>query len=473
MTTLHRWLGITIGWLLCVWLVSGIVQSFVPFPALSAAERRAATQVFAPVAVVTLPATDRTAPIERLRLTSVAGVARWVATPSDGLALAFDASTGARLAAIDSKAAVQIAEQFHGTAAASVTGPIPFDRWTVHDKYLPYRPMFRVHFADAAGTQLYVAAATGEIVQRTTVRQRGWNYVGALLHWINLGTLRAHFETWHFVIRALASIALVLVFAGLFVGIRSAWLSYQRARQKLSPYRGLRRYHHLLGLAAGLIILWWLASGWLSLDRGTFFNGAQPTVAERAALRGGTLWDAAEAFRAYIPGAMRDAIELEWTTISSMPRLTVRTHREARYYVLGEGNALAVAPLLDEPTLRSAAERAFAPLRVRTITVPGPDDAYARRGAPFATTVRRLEFADPDHTWLHIDAASGEVISLMDASRRRYRWLVDGMHTLDFPLLNRAGSLWHVLLVIATTFALLFVLTGIALAWRRLRGARH
>jgi hypothetical protein len=61
----------------------------------------------------------------------------------------------------------------------------------------------------------------------------------------------------------------------------------------------------------------------------------------------------------------------------------------------------------------------------------------------------------------------------MDASRRRYRWLVDGMHTLDFPWLNRAGSLWHALLLLATTFALLFVLTGIALAWRRVRRVRH
>jgi hypothetical protein len=473
MTRLHRWLGIAVGWLLCVWLVSGIVQSFVPFPSLPTSERRAAAPALPSMAAVALPAMERGARIEKLRLTSVGGAPRWVATPAEGANRAFDAASGKPLPLIESAEAAQIAASFQGSVPANVTGPLPFDRWTVHDKYLVSRPMFRVRFDDAAGTELYVAAATGEVVQRTTARQRGWNYVGALLHWLNLGTLRAHFDTWHFVIRSLASIALLLVFAGLFVGIRSAWLSYRRARSALSPYRGLQRYHHLLGMAAGVVILWWLMSGWLSLDRGTLFSAGQPTSSEQAALRGITLGRAAAAFQAHIPSVMRDAVELEWTAFAGTPRMLVRTRNEVRYYVLGAGDVLVAAPPVDHDTLRTAAERAFSPARVRAISTPLPDDAYARRGAPFGATVRRLELDDAANTWLHIDVASGEVVSRMDASRRRYRWLVDGMHTLDFPWLNRAGSLWHALLLLATTFALLFVLTGIALAWRRVRRVRH
>lgn len=43
--------------------------------------------------------------------------------------------------------------------------------------------------------------------------------------------------------------------------------AHHRARSALSPYRGLQRYHHLLGIAAGVVILWWLMSGRLSLDQ--------------------------------------------------------------------------------------------------------------------------------------------------------------------------------------------------------------
>jgi hypothetical protein len=68
-----------------------------------------------------------------------------------------------------------------------------------------------------------------------------------------------------------------------------------------------------------------------------------------------------------------------------------------------------------------------------------------------------------------MDAATGQVISIMDTSRRIHRWLVDGPHTFDFPLLNEAGPLWHVLLLMATTAGFLFSCTGVVLAFRRLR----
>jgi hypothetical protein len=69
---------------------------------------------------------------------------------------------------------------------------------------------------------------------------------------------------------------------------------------------------------------------------------------------------------------------------------------------------------------------------------------------------------------VHIDAASGHVISIMDTSRRVHRWLVDGPHIFDFPLLNRAGPLWHGLLLLGTAAGFLFSCTGVVPGFRRL-----
>jgi uncharacterized iron-regulated membrane protein len=90
------------------------------------------------------------------------------------------------------------------------------------------------------------------------------------------------------------------------------------------------------------------------------------------------------------------------------------------------------------------------------------------RDAPFPAGTLRLQQDDAAATWVHVDPRSGEIIGVMDRSRRVYRWLVDGLHTFDFPPLNRGGA-WHVLLLIATTAGFALSCTGAWLAWRRLR----
>ena len=128
--------------------------------------------------------------------------------------------------------------------------------------------------------------------------------------------------------------------------------------------------------------------------------------------------------------------------------------------------------MLPDSLLKAAVENAWAPWRVLRIEPIAADDAYALRSRPFPSSARRLVLDDPSRTWVHIDAADGNVISVMDSSRRTYRWLVDGLHRLDFPWLNRAGQTWHVLLVASTMLGFAFSCTGLVLAARRLRAIR-
>jgi hypothetical protein len=478
MARLHRWFAFAVGAMLPVWFATGMVLSFQPFPSLSQAAKFAAAEpvrlepgtAFQPFALPASAASPR-----RIRLVSIDGSDRFLVQQSDGHTQPFDVRTGRALAPIDTATAGRIAAAFAGVAVLAVEGPIEQDRWTVHDKYLLHRPLFRVRLADDAGTVLYLSAATGEVLQQTTARQRGWNQVGALLHWLNLGNLRAHFEAWHFTIRSVATLALVLTLSGLTIGVLRARQARRLARQRFSPFRGLQRLHHLLGLLAGFVILWWLVSGWLSLDQGTLFSSDQPTPPQRQALQGLDLLSAAAAFGQLDELRLGPAVELEFSALAGRPLLIVRGAGAGDSHLLmvdAQGEVQRIGQLGDAD-LRSAVNAAMAPQRVREVVPIAADDGWARRDSPFSATTRRFVMDDAARTWVHIEARSGEIVSLMDASRRRYRWIVDGLHTMDFPPLNRAGDAWHVLLLCATTLGLVFTATGVVLGWRRLRKSRY
>jgi hypothetical protein len=57
----------------------------------------------------------------------------------------------------------------------------------------------------------------------------------------------------------------------------------------------------------------------------------------------------------------------------------------------------------------------------------------------------------------------------LDSSRRSYRWLYTGLHTLDFPVLLHHPRLRSALVVILCVLGFVFSATGAVIAWRRLR----
>lgn len=497
MARIHRWLGLGIGLMLPVWFLTGAVISFEPFPALAVDERLAGGEPL--FAAGRAPGTalhsvclraPELAGASRLRLVVVDGGLRWIGRDAAG-EVACDADTGLLSAPLPGAAAARIAARFSHAAVRRVEGPLEYDAWTVHDGYLAARPYWRVVLDDQDGTQLYVSRRTGEVAQRTTARQRAWNQVGARLHWLNVGTLRASPTAWHATMRTVASLALALVMLGLGIGLRRAWQARRWPRLRGSPFRGLLRVHHFVGLAGAWVVLLWLGSGWLSLDQGELFGSAAPSASRVAAMQGLSPAQAAldlasaagpraSPSTAAAAAAIGDsaagpgfgaAREAEALAFSGRARLVLRDggalprvlQRDAR-------GALREAPAFTDAVLRDAVQSAWAPARVVRLEAIDADDGWARRDQPFPPGTRRLRLDDPAATWVQVDARSGALVSVLDAGRRRYRWWVDGLHRLDFPALNRAGA-WHALLLAGMAAGFCFSLTGILLGLRRLSGA--
>jgi len=170
---------------------------------------------------------------------------------------------------------------------ARVAVEIFSDQWTVAQQYDQYRPLYRVALEDRPGTEVYVSATTGEVVLKTTRRQRWWNYAGSVAHWIYPTALRSHPGLWAALLWWLALLAMIGAGLGAVIGTLRIDLT---GRRPVSPYCGWHAWHHWLGLCCMVFVLTWIFSGWLSMDDGQIFSTGRPTTTQGRVIAGDPDW---------------------------------------------------------------------------------------------------------------------------------------------------------------------------------------
>src|SRR5512146_1387657 len=328
LTLLHRWLGIGVGFLFALWFASGAVLSFVPFPILPAGARIAHGELIDLARVSVAPAAALAAApgltVKRLRLISVDGHPRYVLSVAGAPDVSVSAESGKLLGPLSADTARAVAAAFGKHQVAGVAGPFDDDQWIVHDQYDEFRPFYRVALEDGRGTELYVSARSGEVLQRTRRAEREWNYVGSVVHWVNIVALRRHKDLWRGVMLALGGTCGLLACAGLTLGVIHLINTRRMRRRGLSPFRGWLRWHHSIGLFASVLLLSWVVSGCLMLDGGTVFPSDQPTAVQVAGVRGMTLAEAASRFPLSLLRTLPPVHQIEITAVAGVPRSPTR-----------------------------------------------------------------------------------------------------------------------------------------------------
>ncbi len=485
----HRWLGIALAVVMAAWFLSGIVMLYVGYPKLTTAERLQGLPALpaegccVPLAQALRAAglQDAKAASESWRLTSVAGAPVYVFADGPRRIVAVDARSGEPLRALDAAGALASARHFAGGAPARHLGTVKEDAWT-HSRALDaHRPLHVVEVDDAAQRWLYLSSRSGEVVRDATRTERSWGWLGAWLHWLYMFRGGAVDAWWTDIVIWLSIAGTAGALAGVVIGLMR-WRfrgTYHGGRR--TPYAGFfERWHHLLGLAGGLLCVTWVFSGLMSMNPWKLFEapGRKP---DRMAYAGGPLDAAAAPAAAEVLARLQAAglspRELVWRRVGGVHDVLARgatgswvvdaqqLHTEAlppARWAAAARQLLPGARIVAEQRL-TAYDRWYYAREPHTMT------GHNERPLPAV----RLQFDDPNDTWIVIDERSGAIVQQSDRHRRIDRWLFAFLHSFDLPALLAARPGWDLWMLGFSIAGLALSLTGVVTGWRRLRRKVH
>ncbi len=459
----HRWLGVATCLIFALWFASGAVLLFKPFPSLSHADQ---SRLEPPIDLRAVTISPRAAAMAAgrptaLRLVQGGGAPAYIATTPEGT-IAIDARSGRRLRDLGPD---QVAANRPAPFGLTSRVAIAYDQWVVHDRFDPLRPFYRLAVADGRGTNVYLSAKTGELVQRTNAADRGWNWVGAVLHWAYFTPLRSSFTAWDRTVWIVSFVALLVVIAGTILGIVRMLAGRRRHTPSLTPYRRRwMRWHHLLGLFASGFVLSWTLSGWLSMDHGRLFSRGQPTAEQMSRYAGVALRDV---MPTEVPaGVPADTRQIDLTAVGGRSLLVAwQPDGTARTY---DRDYAPIAPAAVRQRIGNALLDAFPLASGYSLAPIDPTTTYAMaEGWP--ETAVRVTLTGGKYPDVYADGVDGRLLTVMDDSRARYAWMYYALHTFNFPGFATHPLLRRVVVSILLLFGFLFSLTGMVLGVQRLR----
>ena len=496
----HRWLGIVGCILFAAWFVSGVVMMYVRMPVVVAEERLARA---APLDL----STAEYSPVDAANLNGLRLGQVQIGMLQDRPAYSFGgrdqrivfADTGEWFDGLDADGALEVARRWapRGVTPRYDAYLVEPDQWTLQTGL----PVHRFAFDDEADTYVYVSELTGEVVQRTTARERFWAYLGPVTHWVYFTPLRSNGRAWNAFIIWSSLLGCFLCLTGLLWGVMrlSPFRRFRRrGKPVMSPYPGMMQWHHYAGLLFGVLTLMWVYSGLLSVGPFNWFASRGVTSAQRAATTGGplrtdllTLESMRAALVAYEPSftprrldAMQFRGEPFWvaqrTPASPEPWLAAgllpRKARPAleRLYVSAVYPEAGPRKGFEPAAMRLIADAVMAGVPIKDETWLEEYDGYyydlrGQRPLP----VLRIRYADEVGTWLYLDPSRGGIVQWSERVSRTRRWLYQGLHSLDFPFLYFARPLWDAVIIVFSFGGTVLSVTTMRPAYRRLRVHGH
>jgi hypothetical protein len=464
----HRYLGISVGVIMVMWCVSGVVMMYVSYPVLDEGARLSR---LAPIdwrrccKISDQLLTDRD-PVEEFQLEMLGDRPLLHLRSAAGYRLV-DLTTGAEIGRISPEQAAQVAKGYSKDAPPAVPrllDLIDYDQWTVSGSLNPERPLYHFAMRDRAATELYISSSTGHAVQITTARERFWNWLGSVPHWLYFTELRRRASLWIWVVIATSLIGSFLAATGITIGVRQ--LIY-RPPGRWSPYQGFKLWHHIAGLVFGILALTWVLSGLLSMNPWGWLEGAGAQL-ERAQLRGKAKPTGAQlktALAAIARTQRSDVVSLEIAPLDGRPYFVTSAANGKRQRL---GADAVAAPLNDVDWAYAAAVlggRGAAPAASLMTT----EDAYYFSHHREEARLPIYRIVVQDGTRYYVDAVSGTLVAKFDRNGQGYRWLHQAFHRMDFAAPLRGRPQWDALMLLLMSGVTLLSATGTYLGYRRLR----
>ena len=464
------------GLLMLLWTLSGIIMMYKPYPELDRWESLSLQDTIQLDECCRIPESPiiQADNFTNIKLEMLNGnpVLR-MGSEKLGL-VSYNLKTGRSFNTIDDVAANAIAKEFvrsrYSGQTLVTTQIINNDQWTVYSSYHPHRPLYKYRVSDPASTEFYISSSTGEIVQLTTADQRLWGYLGAVVHWLYPTILRQHTSVWAQVVIWLTIIGIFLTVTGVYIGLRQF---RHRSSGRLSPYRGMQRYHHYAGLLFGFFTLTWVASGLLSMNPWGTLEGEGIGLESRR-LAGDSLdWSEMEPVLQKLSESKlpAESVMLEIFTQHSTASVVAHTI---------DGNKIRLNPetmasdTLTADELRSLAAELQPRESMRTMELLTVEDAYYYiHHEPREFPVYKIVFDDEQSRHYYLSAVDGRIQLKVDGNLRLYRWLFYALHRGDFSALARSRPVWDLFMLVLLAGMTVVCATGTYMGMRRLKTNRR
>ena len=507
----HRWLGIGLSLLFVLWFVSGVVMMYVRMPILTPEERFARLPRLDMTAVRLAPAAAWSrlkiegAP-KRMRLNVVLARPAYHFLPKEGKWKTVFADTGQVLTSVSPEMAGRAAAAFApGTDAPRFQSTVAtLDQWTMTNSLNLHRPLHRFAIDDAAKTELYVSQLTGEVVMRSTGTERAWAWLGPVMHWIAPEFIRTRVALWRNGLLWLSVAGTLLTFTGLVIGVqrlrREGYFLRDAKGEKvrsISPYRGPKKWHHWSGLVFGFFAFTWIFSGLLYTNPGGGRSKPTSTVTTFTPYNEGGVRADVSALPAQskamtggppLPSLFALAPATAWRAVQGRPapreiecvRFGAASHYvfyddwdSSRIVAADKAEARATRATLSLDTILDRARLAVPGGTITEATLLHRYDAYYYAvGNVAAKRLPIVRVCFSEGTWFYINPHDGSIFRRYDAHGRAMRWLVNGLHCLDFPFLMFHRPAWDAAIIILSLGGLVLSLSGLRMGVSRVRAGQ-
>ena len=336
---LHRWLGVPFCSAVCDVVSTGIVMHFVPFPALTEAERIDGLAPIDPSPGLRMtpptpstPAASRTQPAcaaaPAQRRAGLSGVGPTPACRRFGADDLSRCRRKIRTSGADDRRSSSAAAQSwtsrkrrspNSTITISGrcrTGLIVIVRCTASRSTMMQAPSSTSPRSPARSCST-PRAASGRGIMWAASRTGSTPRYCAASH-----------GAWDVTVWSLSLVALIAAIAGCHARHHQ---DEDGVGAVVSPYPGWQKWHHVLGLGCMIFVLTWIFSGWLSMDHGRLFSTGKLSAAETASIAGTPAWESLPArWRRPISSHAR---EVEWFVFNGKFYRRDRTSLDAQRLV--------------------------------------------------------------------------------------------------------------------------------------------
>jgi len=475
MLVAHRYLAVAVGLLMTLWCLSGFVMMYQAFPEQTREQQLRGLQPLelADCCNLSLLPIDDDAPAPAFRVEMLLGepVLRM---PSQVVKL----RSGFSLAPLDEAEVMQVARSWAAgnTPGANPVsaGVIDIDQWTIQSARRN-QPVHHLHMNDPAATEIYINGRTGEVFQKTTRRERVLSWIGVIPHWLYPTLLRQNGALWVEVVIWTSVAGSFLTATGIYVGIGRWRVRRQRLRvqpdnrSRVSPYRGMWYWHHMLGLVFGVLTLTWVFSGLMTMNPWGALS-SRGGAEYREALLGQAEWRDVRSFLSAASDAQQRGELPE--TLASL---------ESRVFA-GALQVMAGMPERATPLRLDAAAQPATPVTaeqvrqmlgrdgraLQDVTLMDQEDAYYyAHKTPIEMPVIRAIMADDERTRVYVGPQSANVRTLSETGRTS-RWIRTGLHRLDFSFM-KSRPLWDILVILLLAGVTCLCATGTWMSFQRIR----